>query len=130
VSDANAPIPVGVLIVTDDPPLLRLLDLVLLRDGFTVHCANGASEAIEIFQQLRHQIDVVLLEVDMQDRDGVQTMTALRQIDPRVRCCLLTGGDARYTIEEMRAAGAVQIFTKPFPNITELGRLLRAIAQR
>jgi DNA-binding response OmpR family regulator len=129
VSDTNALPPVGVLIVTDDPPLLRLLDLVLLRDGFIVYCASQSSEAIDSFGRLQQEIDVVLLEVDMHGTDGVQTMAALRQIDPRVRCCLMTGGDAKYTVAELRAAGALHVFTKPFPSIADICQTLRTIAR-
>jgi DNA-binding response OmpR family regulator len=117
------------LIVTDDLPLLRLLDLALLRAGFTVYCASHGPEAVNIFERSHNEIDVALIEVDMHFLDGVQTMVCLQQTDARLRCCLMTGGEARYTVEEMRAWGALHIFTKPFRNIAQVGVILRAIAE-
>jgi CheY-like chemotaxis protein len=128
VDDGSGSGPFGVLIVVDDPPLLRLLDLVLQKDGFVVHGASNGVQAVNLYEQLQKAIDVVLLEVDMHRMDGVQTMVALQQINPDVRCCCIAGGDAKYTVEEMRAWGAHHVFIKPFINITELGEVLRAIA--
>jgi two-component system cell cycle sensor histidine kinase/response regulator CckA len=127
VDDGSVPSPVGVLIVVDDPPLLRLLELVLQKDGLAVHSATSGVQAVNLYEQLQKAIDVVLLEVDMHRMDGVQTMVALQQINPDVRCCCIAGGDAKYTVEEMQAWGARHVFIKPFINITELGDILRDV---
>jgi CheY-like chemotaxis protein len=78
VSDSDAPSPVGVLIVSDDPALLRLLDLALQKHHFTIHSAPNGAQAVDLYGRFQHAIGVVLLEVDMYRMDGVQTMVASR----------------------------------------------------
>ncbi len=72
----------GTALVVDDAPDIRLLaDLVLTMAGFTVRAASSGSEALRMLA--RDDLpDIVLLDVQMPEVDGWETLTRLRH-DPR-----------------------------------------------
>jgi DNA-binding NtrC family response regulator len=119
----NAP---TVLVVDDDPMLRRLLDLGLQRAGFVVRLASDGKEAIESYR--RQPAGIVLMDVQMPGADGAETLELLRQLDPQVRCCLMTGGTS-YTVEELLKMGALRVIEKPF-NLERLAQTLRHVLSR
>jgi CheY-like chemotaxis protein len=69
-------------LVVDDAPDIRLLaDLVLTMAGFAVTAASSGSEALRLLAK-DDLPDIVLLDVQMPEVDGWETLTRLRQ-DPR-----------------------------------------------
>lgn len=104
----------GILVVDDEEPIRRLLQLVLQRQGFEVWLAADGSQALKLYDRFRTQIDLVLLDVRMPGLNGPQTLAALRQLNPEVPCCFLTGQAWEYSERQLRGQGAVQVFAKPF----------------
>jgi CheY-like chemotaxis protein len=113
----------GVLVVDDDAALRDVLDIWLRQDGFEVWLAGCGREAIRHHRQHRHVIAAVVLDVHMPGMDGHQTLVALRELNPQVRCCFLSGDLGGYTEEQLRQAGAVAILRKP----TELDEVARMV---
>src|SRR5262249_45257464 len=93
---------------------LCLLAAWLRREGFEVWPERQGRQAVELYQRQRQAIVAVLLDVRMPGMDGPQTLAALRQLDPSVRCCFLTGDPAPYTEDGLLQMGAVRVFRKPF----------------
>jgi CheY-like chemotaxis protein len=87
----------GILIVDDEDPVRRILDLGLRAQGFTVWLAADTLTAVELYRGHHDAIDVVLLDVRMPDRDGPETLAALRELDPHVTCCFMSGDTGDYT---------------------------------
>ncbi|HEX5369531.1 MAG TPA: response regulator transcription factor [Dehalococcoidia bacterium] len=115
-----------VLVVDDEPGILRLLDMVLSCDGFRVLVAGNAAEAMSLVENRRP--DVVILDVRMPDMSGIDLMRRMREriTTPVI---LLTGQtqDAQkiYGLE----AGADDYIVKPF-SPSELGARVRAVLRR
>jgi CheY-like chemotaxis protein len=104
----------GILVVDDDAVIRRLLQLALEQDGFQVWAADGGRKAIDLYTRCRQAIAVVLLDIAMPDMDGPATYEALRQMDPDVRACFMSGNMGDHDPEELMRRGARRIFTKPF----------------
>ena len=104
-----------------------MLDLVLRRDGFTVRLAASGQEAVELYQQHRQTIALVFLDVQMPKLDGPGTLAALREINPDLSCCFMSGHLRQYTEEDLLGMGAAHVFSKPFLNLSLLTRLLWSI---
>ena len=119
-----------VLVVDDEPFLLRMLELALPAHGLAVRTAAGGRQALDLYRAHRGTIGVVLLDVNMPGLDGPQTLARLREIDPGVRCCFMSGPSARYGAGQLLAMGADQVFAKPFGPFGEIARLLRDAATR
>jgi len=104
----------GILIVDDDAAVGKLLELGLGAAGFSTRYLNSGPKAIEHFRQHHEAISAVLLDVQMPGLDGPQTLAQLKQIDPEVRACFLSGDLGKYSAEELLEHGAARIIRKPF----------------
>jgi CheY-like chemotaxis protein len=113
----------GILVVDDDAPVRVLLDVGLRHYGFTVWQAADGQEALHVYQQNRSAIDAVLLDVRMPRLDGPQTLAALTQLNPQIRCCFMTGQAGTYSEDQLLALGAAHVFYKPF----QLAKIAQAL---
>ena len=117
-----------VLVVDDEHMVRVLLQLGLERDGFEVRVADSGREAIEFYREHRDQIAVVLVDVRMPGLDGVQTLKALREINPEVLACFMSGDPGGYNLDELVHCGAASVIAKPF-HLDQLANTLRQLAQ-
>jgi DNA-binding NtrC family response regulator len=128
---ADEPSPgLQLLVVDDEAGIRRIVSLALTRAGFGVRLAANGGEAVEVYREHWRTIDLVLLDVLMPGgMDGPQTLVALQEINPAVRCCFMSGHTAHYPIHKLLALGALNILFKPFANLAELRQTLRELAQ-
>jgi CheY-like chemotaxis protein len=107
-------LPRGVLVVDDDASIRLLLDAVLRQGGFAVWTAGDGEEALQLFERHRQAIGLVLLDVRMPILDGPQTVAILRQWEPTLTFCFMSGESGDYSPQQLLAQGAAGIFEKPF----------------
>jgi len=119
-----------VLVVDDEPAVLAMLDFALRSHAFVVRRASGGAAAVDTFRRHRATVAAVLLDVQMPEMDGPQTLSALREIEPGVCCVFMSGNTGRYAPEELRALGAAQVLQKPFTSVNHLIETLRAAVRR
>jgi CheY-like chemotaxis protein len=118
----------GVLVVDDEHMVRIMLQLGLERSGFGVWLASNGQEAIQLYREHRESIDVVLLDIRMPGLDGPQTLEALREMNPDIRACFMSGYLGDYAPEELRQHGAACVLPKPFL-LADLAGVLRLVAQ-
>jgi DNA-binding response OmpR family regulator len=103
------------ILIVDDEPLIRdMLARYLRAYNFRTVLARSGTEAVDIFRSRGHEIALVLLDIRMPGLSGPETLSALRSLDPHVRCCFMSGDLGNYSPEELRAYGALHLFAKPF----------------
>ena len=119
--------PVGqtrVLIVEDEPSLLRALRIDLRARGYEVHTAARGQEALD--QAARWPPDAVLLDLGLPDRDGTEVIRELRTWS-NVPVIVLSGRSAAQDKISALDAGADDYVTKPFAMDELLARLRAAL---
>ena len=119
-----------ILVVDDDRAVLALLGTALPEYGLAVLTAAGGEEAVEVYRRHREAVALVLLDVRMPGLDGPATLAALRQVDPLVRCCFMSGNTGEYAWDDLTALGAVCVFAKPFGGVAGLAAELGEIVRR
>jgi CheY-like chemotaxis protein len=110
------------LIVDDDPVLLRSLWQVLEGDGQLVTTAADGASAIAVFQDALAQakgFDAVITDLGMPGLDGRRVASAIKQASPQTPVILLTGWGERLRAEEESIANIDQILSKP-PKLRDL----------
>jgi DNA-binding NtrC family response regulator len=117
----------GVLVVDDEQMVRDLLQVALGPRGFEVWVAAGGAEALEVYQRHRNDIALVLLDVRMPGLDGPQTLCALQQVDPAVRCCFMSGDLDGYEPADLLKRGALLLFPKPFRLLEVIGILRQLV---
>lgn len=81
-----------VVLIADDEEVVRnLASLCLKRAGYGTLTAKNGAQALKIFQDKKSEIDLTLLDLTMPGMDGLETMLAIRQIEPQARFILTSG---------------------------------------
>ena len=103
----------NILLVDDEPGMLRYIRTLLEVDNYKVETASTGEEAVERMQKgLRP--DLVLLDLLMPGIDGLQTLEQLRKLQPGVKVVMLSCvSDTRKVVQAIRL-GAHDYLTKPF----------------
>jgi CheY-like chemotaxis protein len=103
----------GKILVVDDEPEVRDVFLEFLSDrGYDIIPAGSGREALVAFQT--YKPDLVLLDVQMPDMDGVETLRRILTLDPSVPVIVVTAdADPRIT-STLLALGAADYILKPF----------------
>jgi CheY-like chemotaxis protein len=117
----------GVLVVDDEHLVRIMVQLGLERSGFNVWLAANGREAIDLYRTHRQDIAVVLLDVRMPGLDGPRTLDALRELDPDVRVCFMSGNTGAHEQGELLQRGAAYVIAKPF-HLGDLADTLRQVA--
>jgi len=115
-----------VLVVDDEPEILRALRINLRARGYDVHTAATGKEALSTAAS--HPPDLVILDLGLPDLDGVEVIGGLRGWT-RVPILVLSGRSDSADKVEALDAGADDYLTKPF-GVDELLARLRALARR
>jgi two-component system, OmpR family, KDP operon response regulator KdpE len=115
-----------VLVVDDEPGILRLIDLVLSNDGFRVISAENGLEALSLADQRRP--DLVILDIKMPEMSGMEVMRRIRE-RIRMPVILLTGQSQDENKVLGLESGADDYIVKPF-NPSELSARVRAVLRR
>src|SRR5579872_44208 len=103
----------NILLVDDEPGMLRYIRTLLEVDSFKVETATCGSEALQRVQQGLSP-DLVLLDLLMPGIDGLQTLEQLRQLQPRMKVVMLSCvSETRKVVQAIRL-GAQDYLTKPF----------------
>ena len=105
-----------ILVVDDNAAMRRSLDEILTRAGHEVIQAADGAEASRIAREVG--VDLVILDLFMPVKDGIETLRELRRRAPGVPIIAISGGGADDTgVDLLKAAvllGAVQSIEKPF----------------
>ncbi len=111
----------AVLLVEDTLSLQMVYRSILATSGHRVAVASTAAEGLDQFRT--HRPMVVLLDLMLPDRDGLEVMQDIQSIQPETRVIAITAnGSVNRAVEAMRA-GAHDFLVKPFDE----GRLLSAV---
>ena len=101
------------LIADDDPAIVRLLADRCVKLGFKIEtAANGLQLLIKA---RRNHPDIIIVDVNMPELDGLQALEKLRAIDPDCAVIMLTSLTTRQVIERAASLGAVNYIRKDTP---------------
>ncbi len=101
----------NVLLIDDEPEFIETLGERMMSRGMNVTSTTSAQEGIKAAQ--KQNFDVVVLDLQMPDMDGLETLKALKQNNPDIQVILLTG---HATVEKGISAmklGAMDLLEKP-----------------
>ncbi len=82
-----------VLIVDDEELVLRLTGIILVGHGYQVLTALDGKIAVQIVQERRHELALVILDLIMPVMGGVEAFAAIAAIAPELPVILMTGYD-------------------------------------
>jgi DNA-binding NtrC family response regulator len=104
-----------ILVIDDEPTALDLLRRILEMDGYEVLSAVNGQEGVELFRQ--HPCDLVITDMVMPVKDGLQTILDLRSYVPDLPVIAISGGGTISKERYLTVAGyldRVITIAKPF----------------
>ena len=120
--------PIRLLLVDDEKDFVNILSKRIKRRHIDVTKAFSGAEAI---QALRAQeFDVAVLDLKMEEMDGIETLKVLKIMDPRLAVIMLTGHGSAEAAEQGIRMGAYDYLTKPCELEELLEKIMEAYAHR
>lgn len=104
-----------ILIIDDDQALRDSLRRTLRREGYTVLEAAEGGEGLKVVKS--HPVDVVLVDLFMPGKEGLETIGELRRSHPGIKIIAMSGGGEKGHMDVLKAAklmGAWRVLAKPF----------------
>ena len=111
------------LVVDDEPGILKLIDRFAGKIGFEVTAAHSGREALQKLQS--EKAAVALVDLRMPDVDGLEVLRGIRAASPSCQVILMTGHASIDTAIEAIKLGAMDYLSKPF-DFERLEQLLTA----
>ena len=127
-SDTAEQKPVRVLVVDDEPTLLRALEALLRKKGYEV---TGLDSPIVATQKLATEdFDVALLDIKMPQLSGLELLNAVKHRRPEIEVIMMTGHATVETALQAVRSGAYDYLTKPFDDVELVARAVAKAAER
>jgi Response regulator containing CheY-like receiver, AAA-type ATPase, and DNA-binding domains len=109
-----------ILVVDDEDGIRRALRTVLERAGYEVREARTGQDAVRLWRE--EQGDLVITDIHMPDKDGIETILELRALSPNLPIIAVSGSGERRCRDLLRDAnllGTIRTLDKPF-RLTEV----------
>jgi len=120
--------PTRVLVVDDEPTLLRAIESLLVRKGHEVVALDSPIAATQ--RLAKEDFDVALLDIKMPDLSGLELLSAVKHRRPEVEVVMMTGHATVETALQAVRAGAYDYLTKPFEDVEHVARVVAKAAER
>jgi len=116
-----------ILLIDDSDEFRDVFKEILERSGYIVVDAAGGDEGIRRYKE--NPVDLVITDIVMPGKEGLETMMELRRANPAVKIIAISGGGfedpSTYLEGAALLGGAIRTFTKPFP----MDKMLLAIKE-
>src|SRR5262245_35580162 len=117
----------SILLVDDDPALLRSTSLILDYQGYKVTTAGSGAEAIALTRETA--FDLTFLDLKMPEIDGVDTLRELKRLRPQATIVMMTAYAMEQRICDALREGAHAVLRKPVAVEGLLAMIEQALAR-
>jgi DNA-binding response OmpR family regulator len=117
---------IRLLLVDDEVGYLEVLSKRLTRRGFEVTTASSGAEAIRAAR--RWDFDVAVVDLKMEDMDGIEVLKVLKRMVPAMHVIILTGHGSERAAREGIAEGAFDYLIKPIGLDPLIARIRAALS--
>ena len=101
-----------VLIIDDERPVLMTLEALLKRHGYHVDTASTAAQGLKLLRSKPSTL--VLLDLQLPDADGLETLDQIKTEVPQTQVIILTAHDSLHNAIESIKRGAYHFISKPY----------------
>ena len=122
------PGPSRILVVDDERSMRELLEILLLKNGYSVECAENGSEALAVLQS--RPFDLVITDIRMKPVNGLEVLKHCKEIAPRTTVIMISAYASTELAVEAMNEGAYDFFPKPFNNEQILSVISGALRNR
>lgn len=114
---------VKILMVEDNQSVCEMMGMFFKKEKWQVDFAYDGEAAVQKFQENPDQWDLILLDLNLPKKDGMQVAAEVRRISPVVPIIMLTARDSEIDQVLGLEMGADDYVTKPFSPLTLIARI-------
>ena len=103
-----------ILVIEDEEHLRQIIQSVLSSESYKVILAETAREGIDLYKADKELIEVVILDFNLPDANGLNVFRQLKTLNPEVKVLLTSGFDVDDSAREAIKLGALEYIRKPF----------------
>lgn len=115
-----------VLLVDDEEMIIEVGQEILEEMGYQVFLARNGKEAVNVYQENKDKIDMVILDMIMPDMGGGEAYDRIKEIEPEVKVLLSSGYSIEGQASEIMARGCNGFIQKPF-SVKQLSHTIRQV---
>lgn len=115
------------LLVDDDPGLLKLLGMRLISEGYQVSTAESGQEGLRLLA--KEKIDLVISDLRMDEMDGMQLFAEIQKVNPGMPVIILTAHGSIPDAVSATRQGVFSFLTKPVDKEALYKAIDEALAQ-
>jgi len=115
-----------ILVVDDEPQIRSMLRTWLTRSDYDVSEASDGKQAIEMLR--KESFDVVIADILMPEKDGLEVIMYLQRESPMTRCVAMSAPSNRVFLQSAQLLGATRVVEKPF-TMTEIENAHRDVLE-
>jgi len=106
--------PATVLVVDDEYNIRSMMKEIMEMSGLKVFTAGDGRAGVDIYQQHKKEIDLIIMDMVMPIMDGRAAFNEIRKINPKQKIFIISGYSQREDLEDIMENGAVGFLRKPF----------------
>lgn len=118
----------SVLLVDDEERILTVGREICKALGYRVITASSGKEALDIYKNQSHHINLVVLDMIMPEMNGLETFLALKKYNPDIKVLLSTGYSIDEKAQEMLKNGCKGYILKPY-SVIDFSHKLREVLE-
>jgi len=104
-----------ILVVEDDAEVLKFITAVLRQKGYVPITASTAAQALKQFKDEKEKIDLIVSDVVLPDKDGLQLAQEIISTHPKIPVILCSGYTEERIMQSIRMNKKFHFIQKPYP---------------
>ena len=112
-------------IIDDDEQVRETLRLLLEKEGYSVEEATNGNKGVELYRQ--HQADLVITDIHMPEKNGIEIIQEIQQINPAVKVIVISGGGELILKDELYMMEALRSVKAEFEKPLDMQKLLQTV---
>lgn len=104
-----------ILVIDDDPAILRMIEFMLDGSGYQCHCFSSAREGLESLDHMA--VHLIITDIIMPEVEGIELILNAKATFPNLPIIAISGGGRSHRMDVLHLAqqlGAAAVLPKPF----------------
>jgi len=108
-----------ILIIDQEPDVLRTLETILIKKGYQVRSALGSKDAVDLIKS--ESFHLVIMDIRMKGMKGLEFIKQVKNLDDEIEVIVITGSvSIENAVIALRDSGAADFITKPLDSVDQL----------
>ena len=118
-----------ILVVDDEPDILRIMSKLLGELGLRVITADTGEKSLDLLAHAGPELRLVILDMVLNDMSGIEVLQRIQRLKPSLPVLFVSGQDFQYQNRELLGQGAAGFLGKPF-SLNDLKMKVLQLIQR